>query len=115
MQTISFKNHNPVMGLQLNSENQFSGLRRARMKSRAIFAAVQEWESTLPGRAQDHIAQLVAEQWRKQNGRGINVNKQNLYRYLKTNPVQISTPVTSCSFQERSLMQCLLRLRANTD
>lgn len=48
MQTISFKNHNPVMGLQLNSENQFSGLRRARMKSRAIFAAVQEWESTLP-------------------------------------------------------------------
>ena len=83
MQTISFKNHNPVMGLQLNSENQFSGLRRARMKSRAIFAAVQEWESTLPGRAQDHIAQLVDEQWRKQNGRGINVNKQNLYRYLK--------------------------------
>lgn len=51
MQTISFKNHNPAMGLQLNSENQFSGLRRARMKSRAIFAAVQEWESTLPGRA----------------------------------------------------------------
>ena len=83
MQTISFKKHNPVMGLQLNSENQFSGLRRARMKSRAIFAAVQEWESTLPGRAQDHIAQLVDEQWRKQNGRGINVNKQNLYRYLK--------------------------------
>lgn len=83
MQTISFKNHNPAMGLQLNSENQFSGLRRARMKSRAIFAAVQEWESTLPGRAQDHIAQLVDEQWRKQNGRGINVNKQNLYRYLK--------------------------------
>ena len=36
MQTISFKNHNPVMGLQLNSENQFCGLRRARMKSRAI-------------------------------------------------------------------------------
>ena len=28
MQTISFKNHNPVMGLQLNSENQFSGLRQ---------------------------------------------------------------------------------------
>jgi hypothetical protein len=82
-QTISFENHNPVMGMQLNSENQFSGLRRARMKSRAIFAAVQEWESTLPGRAQDHVAQLVAEQWEKQNGRGISVNKQNLYRYLK--------------------------------
>lgn len=35
------------------------------------------------GRAQDHVAQLVAEQWEKQNGRGISVNKQNLYRYLK--------------------------------
>ncbi len=32
---------------------------------------------------QDHVAQLVAEQWEKQNGRGISVNKQNLYRYLK--------------------------------
>jgi hypothetical protein len=31
----------------------------------------------------DTIAQLVAEQWEKQNGRGISVNKQNLYRYLK--------------------------------
>jgi hypothetical protein len=39
--------------------------------------------ATLPGRAQDTIAQLVAEQWEKQNGRGISVNKQNLYRYLK--------------------------------
>ncbi len=37
----------------------------------------------LTGRAQEHVAQLVAEQWEKQNGRGISVNKQNLYRYLK--------------------------------
>jgi kynureninase len=63
MQTISFEKSYPVMGMQLKTENQYSGRRRARMKCRAIFAAVQEW-STLPGRAQDHVAQLVAEQWR---------------------------------------------------
>ncbi len=83
MQTISFKNHTPMMGMQLKTENQYSPRRRDRVKCRTIFAAVQEWEATLPGRAQDTIAQLVAEQWEKQNGRGISVNKQNLYRYLK--------------------------------
>lgn len=83
MQTISFKNHTPIMGMQLKTENQYSPRRRDRVKCRTIFAAVQEWEATLPGRAQDMIAQLVAEQWEKQDGRGISVNKQNLYRYLK--------------------------------
>jgi hypothetical protein len=33
--------------------------------------------------AQEKIAQLVAEQWTKEGGRGIAVNKQNLFRYLK--------------------------------
>ncbi len=37
----------------------------------------------ITGRAQELVAKLVAEQWEKQNGRGISVNKQNLYRYLK--------------------------------
>ncbi|MEH4265726.1 toxin YdaT family protein [Klebsiella aerogenes] len=83
MQTISFENHTPVMGMQLKTENQYLPQRRDGKKCRTIFAAVQEWESLLPGRAQDHVAQLVAEQWEKQNGRGISVNKQNLYRYLK--------------------------------
>ncbi|VEB75713.1 Protein of uncharacterised function (DUF1019) [Klebsiella quasipneumoniae] len=83
MQTTSFENHTPVMSMQLKTENQYLPRRRDGKKSRAILAAVQEWESSLPGRAQDHVAQLVAEQWEKQNGRGISVNKQNLYRYLK--------------------------------
>lgn len=83
MQTISFENHTPVMSMQLKTENQYLPRRRDGKKCRAILAAVQEWESSLPGRAQDHVAQLVAEQWEKQNGRGISVNKQNLYRYLK--------------------------------
>ncbi|HDZ1288594.1 toxin YdaT family protein [Klebsiella pneumoniae] len=83
MQTISFKNHTPMTGMQLKTGNQYSPRRRDCMKCRTIFEAVQEWESTLPGRAQETIAQLVDEQWEKQNGRGISVNKQNLYRYLK--------------------------------
>lgn len=83
MQTMSLENHTPMLGVKLKTENQYSPRRRDSMKCRAIFEAVQEWESTLPGRAQDTIAQLVAEQWEKQSGRGVIVNKQNLYRYLK--------------------------------
>lgn len=83
MQSITFENHNSHAAVQLKTENQYSPRRRDNMKCRTIFEAVQEWESTLPGRSQDTIAQLVAEQWEKQSGRGISVNKQNLYRYLK--------------------------------
>lgn len=83
MQPITFENHNSHAAVQLKTENQYSPRRRDNMKCRTIFEAIQEWESTLPGRAQEIIAQLVAEQWEKQNGRGISVNKQNLYRYLK--------------------------------
>ena len=83
MKTISFENYTQDMAVQLKTKNHYSLTRRDRQKCRAIFAAVQEWESSLPGRAQEHVAQQVAEQWEKQNGRGISVNKQNLYRYLK--------------------------------
>ena len=83
MQTISFENYTQDMAGELKTKNNYSLTRRDRQKCRAIFAAVQEWESSLPGRAQEHVAQQVAEQWEKQNGRGISVNKQNLYRYLK--------------------------------
>lgn len=83
MQSITFKHPTSHKPIQLKSENQYSPRRRDSMKCRSIFEAVQEWESTLPGRAQETIAQLVDEQWVKQNGRGISVNKQNLYRYLK--------------------------------
>ncbi|MCU8822809.1 toxin YdaT domain-containing protein [Klebsiella quasipneumoniae] len=83
MQHITSENHTSHMAVLLKSENQYLPRRRDIMKCRSIFEAVQEWESTLPGRAQETIAQLVDEQWVKQNGRGISVNKQNLYRYLK--------------------------------
>lgn len=83
MQTISFENHTAVKGMQLKTKNQYLPHRRDGMQCQKIYAAVQEWESTIPGKAQEVVAQLVAEQWEKQNGRGISVNKQNLYRYLK--------------------------------
>ncbi|MGE6982896.1 toxin YdaT family protein [Kluyvera intermedia] len=83
MQTISSQNHTVVKGMHLKTKNQYSPRRRDGMQCQKIYAAVQEWELTIPGKAQDSVAQLVAEQWEKQNGRGISVNKQNLYRYLK--------------------------------
>ena len=88
MQTISFKNHTPTMVRTQKTKNQFSVCRRDWMKCQKIWVAVREWESTLPGQAQERIAQLVAEEWAKVDGRGIAVNKQNLFRYLKNRIVQ---------------------------
>ncbi|MBL2041827.1 hypothetical protein ELE95_18835 [Klebsiella pneumoniae] len=56
MQTISFKNHTSMLGMQQKTENQYSPRRRDSVKCRTIFAAVREWEATLPGRAQEHVA-----------------------------------------------------------
>lgn len=83
MQLSAFNNLNTQSPTKLKTKNQYSPRRRDGMQCQKIFAAVQEWESMIPGKAQDAVAQLVAEQWEKQNGRGISVNKQNLYRYLK--------------------------------
>ncbi|MDZ4030226.1 MULTISPECIES: toxin YdaT family protein [Kluyvera] len=83
MQSVAFEHLNRQKTASLKTKNQYSPRRRDGMQCQKIYAAVQEWESTIPGKAQDVVAQLVAEQWEKQNGRGISVNKQNLYRYLK--------------------------------
>ncbi|OAT52163.1 hypothetical protein M989_02700 [Kluyvera georgiana ATCC 51603] len=83
MQPFTIEHRNSVLSSKLKTKNQYSPRRRDGMQCQKIYAAVQEWESMIPGKAQDAVAQLVAEQWEKQNGRGISVNKQNLYRYLK--------------------------------
>jgi hypothetical protein len=83
MQPSTFNHLIEPMSLKLKTKNQYSPRRRDGMQCQKVYAAVLEWESTIPGKAQDSVAQLVAEQWEKQNGRGISVNKQNLYRYLK--------------------------------
>ncbi|MGL5968829.1 MAG: toxin YdaT family protein [Kluyvera sp.] len=83
MQSVAFEHLNRQKAASLKTKNQYSPRRRDGMQCQKVYTAVQEWESMIPGKAQDAVAQLVAEQWEKQNGRGISVNKQNLYRYLK--------------------------------
>lgn len=83
MQSATYQHHNQRLAGQLKIQNQFMAHRRDNFKHHSIQAAVREWESTLPGKAQEKIALLVAEQWTKEGGRGIAVNKQNLFRYLK--------------------------------
>lgn len=83
MQQNPYENSIPQTFISLKTNNQFAPTRRDSIRSRTIFEAVREWEATLPGQAQEKIAQLVAQQWAKRGGRGIAVNKQNLFRYLK--------------------------------
>lgn len=83
MQSATHQHHSQRLAIPLKTENHFKPQRRDGIQHRAILAAVREWESTLPGQAQERIAQLVAEEWAKTDGRGIAVNKQNLFRYLK--------------------------------
>lgn len=83
MQALTYEHHNQRNSVQLKNQNQIEPRRRDSIRHRNIYGAVREWESTLPGQAQERIALLVAECWAEQGGRGISVNKQNLFRYLK--------------------------------
>ncbi|VEB98995.1 Protein of uncharacterised function (DUF1019) [Cedecea lapagei] len=83
MHLTAHKNHNQVSRFSVKTQNQNVVHRRDGIKHRALRDAVHEWELTLPGQAQEKIARLVAEQWEKLGGRGITINKQNLFRYLK--------------------------------
>ncbi|WP_213181011.1 toxin YdaT family protein, partial [Citrobacter freundii] len=83
MQSVAYTHNKPRVAAPVKSQNQFKPQRRDGIHHRVILAAVREWESTLPGQAQERIAQLVAEEWAKVDSHGITVNKQNLFRYLK--------------------------------
>lgn len=83
MQHITFEHFNQRDNYSLKSQNQSAPRRRDNARRLVIQSAVREWEQMLPGQAQGKIAELVAEQWAMQGGRGITVNKQNLFRYLK--------------------------------
>lgn len=104
MQSVTYQHHNQHLVGPLKTQNQFMAHRRDNYKHRSLQAAVREWESTLPGQAQEKIAQLVAEQWKKEGGRGIAINKQNLFRYLKNESgsakytsyvIQLASSITS--------------------
>lgn len=83
MQTISLNHPNQRNPIALKTKNQIEPRRRDNLKRLAINTAVGEWEKTLPGQAQEQIARLVAEEWQRTGGRGITVNKMNLWRYLR--------------------------------
>ncbi|AIR01975.1 toxin YdaT family protein [Pluralibacter gergoviae] len=84
MQSLTCEHHNQRSGVALKPQNQFQPRRRDSMKCRRLLDAVRDWEGTLPGKTQqDDIARLVAERWLAVGGRGITVNKQNLFRYLR--------------------------------
>lgn len=68
MQTITYNHLRHNIQGTLNSENQIKPFRRDSIRHRAVFAAVREWESALPGKAQEKIAQLVAEKWATDGG-----------------------------------------------
>lgn len=60
MQPITIEHRNSVLSPKLKTKNQYSPRRRDGMQCQKIYAAVQEWESTIPGKAQEVVAQLVA-------------------------------------------------------
>ncbi|AYH27131.1 hypothetical protein GMW39_10625 [Pectobacterium parmentieri] len=71
------------------------GLLKSRNQSRqsvsahaAVREAVDAWQKTLPGKAQEAIALLIVEEWKRRGGRGLQLgdsarnNKQNIFRWL---------------------------------
>ncbi|AYH00825.1 hypothetical protein C5E26_07675 [Pectobacterium parmentieri] len=71
------------------------GLLKSRNQSRqsvsahaAVREAVDAWQKTLPGKAQEAIALLIVEEWKRRGGRGLQLgdsarnNRQNIFRWL---------------------------------
>ncbi|HBE9077918.1 toxin YdaT family protein [Serratia fonticola] len=80
---MSFANAIRASGRRVISENQYKPSRRDHFKHKTLYEAVREWESTLTGQAQEDITKLVAKEWHRRGGRGLTINKLNLFRYLK--------------------------------
>ncbi|BBV66741.1 hypothetical protein STW0522KLE44_31290 [Klebsiella sp. STW0522-44] len=52
MQSVTYTNHNQQKSVTLKMKNQYLPRRRDGMQCQKIYAAVLEWESTIPGKAQ---------------------------------------------------------------
>ncbi|WP_315707425.1 toxin YdaT family protein [Brenneria uluponensis] len=82
---ISSQDDNYAKSGFLKSQNQS---RRSVAAHAVVREAVEAWQKTLPGRAQDTIAQLVVDEWRRHGGRGLQLgdsarnNRQNIFRWL---------------------------------
>ncbi|MFB0711439.1 toxin YdaT family protein [Buttiauxella noackiae] len=89
MQTLAFQNHSIQLQQKVISKNQSTTGRRGSMKCADVRNAVSAWEATLPGKAQETIAQIVVAEWHLRGGKGLNLSgslqnaKQNLFRWLE--------------------------------
>ncbi|MFJ5389475.1 toxin YdaT family protein [Pectobacterium sp. CHL-2024] len=85
MHTQTYQDDNYAKPGLLKSRNQS---RQSVSAHAAVRDAVDAWQKTLPGRAQEAIALLVVEEWKRRGGRGLQLgdsarnNKQNLFRWL---------------------------------
>ncbi|MDY4387864.1 toxin YdaT family protein [Pectobacterium aroidearum] len=85
MHTQTYQDYNYAKSGLLKPRNQF---RQSVSAHAAVRDAVDAWQKTLPGKAQEAIALLVVEEWKRRGGRGLQLgdsvrnNKQNLFRWL---------------------------------
>ncbi|MEL5344806.1 toxin YdaT family protein [Serratia nevei] len=85
--SLTFQDVIRAGGQRLSSGNQ-SSVRRRTVKPDAVRQAVEEWQSTLPGRAQETIAKLITDEWFRRGGKGLQLgdiernNRQNIFRWL---------------------------------
>ncbi len=86
MHSLTYQNHNTGNASPLISIYQ--GVPRNTSKLDRIRDAVRAWHKATPGAAQDHISQLVAQEWMAQGGRGLLLagskhnTKQNFFRMV---------------------------------
>ncbi|CAI2076690.1 toxin YdaT domain-containing protein [Serratia marcescens] len=85
--SLTFQDVIRAGGQRLSSGNQ-SSVRRRTVKPDAVRQAVEEWQGTLPGRAQETIAKLITDEWFRRGGKGLQLggiernNRQNIFRWL---------------------------------
>jgi len=88
MQSFAFQNSSTQFQRKLISGNQSTGTHRASIKAAAIREAVNVWQESLPGKAQETITQLIVTEWHLRGGKGLNLSgslqnaKQNLFRWI---------------------------------
>ncbi|MFJ5469433.1 toxin YdaT family protein [Pectobacterium carotovorum] len=85
MHTQTYQDDNYAKPGLLKSRNQS---RQSVEAHAAVRDAVDVWQKTLSGKAQETIAQLVVDEWRRSGGRGLQLgesarnNRQNIFRWL---------------------------------
>ncbi len=86
--SLTFQDVIRAGGQRRSSGNQSSSRLRGSVKPDAVRMAVEEWQSTLPGRAQETIAKLITDEWFRRGGKGLQLgdiernNRQNIFRWL---------------------------------